>query len=44
MVPYKIDTGSSDNIMPLYVYKKLFLSLTKKQLATTKNKNITKLQ
>ena len=24
MVPYKVDTGSDGNIMPLYIYKKLF--------------------
>ena len=23
-VPYKIDTGSKGNIMPLYIFKKLF--------------------
>ena len=23
-VPYQIDTGSDGNIMPLYIYKKLF--------------------
>ena len=38
MVPYKIDTGSNGNIMPLHVYKMLIPSITNKQLATTKNK------
>ena len=28
MVPYKIDTGSDGNIMPLHVYKKLLPSIT----------------
>ena len=40
MVPYKIDTGSNGNIMPLHMYKKLFPNITNKQLATTKNKNV----
>ena len=25
MVPYKVDTGSDGNIMPLYIYKNYFL-------------------
>ena len=32
--------GSDGNIMPLDLYKKLFLRSTKEQLAATKNKNI----
>ena len=40
LVPYKIDTCSNGNIMPLHVYKKLFPKATDEQLATTKNKNI----
>ena len=40
MVPYKIDTGSNGNIMPLHMYNKLFPSITNEQLATPKNKNV----
>ena len=40
MVPYKIDTGSDGNIMPLHMYKKLFPNITNVQLSTTKNKNV----
>ena len=40
MVLYKVDIGSNGNIMPLYVYKKLFPKVTNKQLDTNKNKNI----
>ena len=28
-VPYKIDTGSKGNLMPLYIYKKLFKQIPK---------------
>ena len=38
MVPYKIETGINDNIMPLHMYKKLFPNITNEQLTTTKNK------
>ena len=31
-VPYKIDTGSEGNIMPLYIFKKLFKITTEEQL------------
>ena len=40
MVPYKINTGSDGNIMPLHVHNKLFPSTTNGQLAATKNKNV----
>ena len=40
IVPYKVDTGSDGNIMPLHINKRLFPSATEEQLATTKNKNI----
>ena len=40
IVPYKVDTGSGGNIMPLHIYRILFLGATKEQLAATKNKNI----
>ena len=36
IVPYKVDTGSYGNIMPLYIYKKLFPEVTSEQLAATK--------
>ena len=42
-VPYKVDTGSNGNIMPFYMYKKLFLRATVEQLAATEDtKNQTK--
>ena len=31
-IPYKIDTGSEGNIMPLYIFKKLFKNTTEDQL------------
>ena len=31
-IPYKIDTGSEGNIMPLYIFKKLFKNTTDDQL------------
>ena len=31
-VPYKIDTGSEGNIMPLYIFKKLFRYMIEEQL------------
>ena len=40
MVPYKIDTGSNGNIMPLNMYKKLFPSKKNEELVRTKNKNV----
>ena len=39
MIPYKVDTGSGGNIMPLHIYKKLFPKTTNEQLAATKNNN-----
>ena len=39
-VPYKVDTGSDGNIMPLQLHKRLLPNATKEQLVTTKNKNI----
>ena len=39
-VPHKVDTGSNGNIMPLYLYKKVFPRATKKQLLATQNTNI----
>ena len=40
ILPYKGDTGSDGNIMPLHIYKKLFPEITNEQLAATKSKNI----
>ena len=40
IVPYKVDRGSDGNIIPLQIYKKLFLRATKEQLVKTRNKNI----
>ena len=31
-IPYKIDTGSEGNIMPLYIFKKLFKNMPEEQL------------
>ena len=31
-VPYKIDTSSKGNLMPLYIYKKLFKQVPKQHL------------
>ena len=40
MVSYKVDTGSDGNIMPLYIYKKVFPRETIEQLAAGQNTNI----
>ena len=32
VIPYKIDTGSEGNIMPLFIFKKLFKNITEDQL------------
>ena len=40
MVPYKVDTGSIGNIIPLHIYKKLFPKITNEQLAAARNENI----
>ena len=39
-VPYKVDTGSDGNIMPLHLYKRLFPGAAKGKLATTENMTI----
>ena len=39
MVSYKIDTDTVGNIMPMHMYKKLFLNITNEQITKTKNKN-----
>ena len=40
MIPYKIDTGSNGNIMPMHIFKNLFPGLTNEQLAANINKFI----
>ena len=32
VIPYKIDTGSDGNIMPWYIFKKLFPRVTEAEL------------
>ena len=39
-INYKIDMGSNGNIMPTYLFKKLFPNVTNEQLAATVNKHI----
>ena len=39
-IPYKIDTGSKGNIMPLYIFKKLFKNMTEEQLIRSIKGNI----
>ena len=39
-IPYKIDTGSEGNIMPLYIFRKLFASISKDQLKRSVEGNI----
>ena len=39
-VPYKIDTGSERNIMPLYIFRKLFVNIGKDQLKRLVKGNI----
>ena len=39
-VPYKIDTGSEGNLMPLYIFKKLFKNKSKEQLKRSIKRNI----
>ena len=36
IIPYKVDMGSDDNIMPLHLYKKLFPRATKEPKPTIK--------
>ena len=40
MVQYKVDLGCHGNIMPLYIYKKLFPRVTIDQLVATRHTNI----
>ena len=39
-VPYKIDTSSEGNIMPLYIFKKLFKNMPEEQLTGSIKSNI----
>ena len=39
-IPYKIDTGSEGNIMPLYIFQKLFASISKDQFKRLAKGNI----
>ena len=39
-VPYKVDMGSDRNIMPFYIYKKVFPMAKMEQLAATKHTKI----
>ena len=39
-IPYKIDTGSEGNIMPLYIFKKLFKNMLEDQLKGSIKSNI----
>ena len=39
-IPYKIDTGSEGNIMPLYIFKKLFKDMPEEQLRNSIKSNI----
>ena len=37
-IPYKIDTGTAGNIMPIYIFRILFPMVTKEQLTAIKIK------
>ena len=39
-IPYKIDMGSDGNIMPMHIFKKLFLGVIHEQQVATINKLI----
>ena len=39
-VPYKIDTGSEGNLMPLYIFKRLFKDMPEEQLKCSVKSNI----
>ena len=39
-IPYKIDTSSEGNIMPLYIFKKLFKDMLEEQLKGSIKSNI----
>ena len=39
-IQYKIDTGSKGNLMPLYIFQKLFANMSKEQLKRSVKGNI----
>ena len=39
-IPYKTDTSSEGNIMPLYIFKKLFKNMLEEQLKGSIKSNI----
>ena len=39
-VPYQINTGSKGNLMPLYMFKKLFRNMLEEQLKSSIKDNI----
>ena len=39
-VPYKIDTGSEGNLMPLYIFKRQFQNMSEEQLKSSVKGNI----
>ena len=39
-IPYKIDTGSEGNLMPLYIFQKLFKNMNEEQLKRLVKGNI----
>ena len=39
-IPYKIDTDNKGNIMPLYIFKKLFKDMMDEQLEKSIKNNI----
>ena len=43
-IPYKIDTGSKGNILPLYIFKKLFKDMMDEQLEKSIKNNIKSLE
>ena len=39
-VPYKIDTSSEGNLLPLYIFKKLFKNMSEEQLKGSIKSNV----
>ena len=39
-IPYKIDTGSDGNSMPIHIFKLLFPGMTKENLVATEHKSV----
>ena len=40
IVPYKVDTGTDGNIMPLHIYKKIFPRITNGQFVARKKMKV----